>query len=166
MRTNRHAAILVGALLVAPFSAFAQEHPTGQEHPEKGEHPKSEHPKSQKAKTVTTADLDTAIKARIEEKTKADGGVFKVEDKVLKKTWELTLVKVHTDKLTPLSADTYFACTDFKAKDGTLLDVDFYVKNQDGKLVITDTTVHKINGKPRFNYVEKDGVWVREEVKS
>ena len=161
MSTNRHAAILVGVLLLAPFSALAQEHPAGQEHPKKGEHPKSE-----KAKTVTTAELETAIKARIEEKTKSDGGVFKLEDKVLTKTWELTLVKVHTDKLTPLSADTYFACTDFKAKDGTLVDVDFYLKNQDGKLVITDTTVHKINGKPRFNYVEKDGVWVREEIKS
>ena len=141
--------------------AFAQEHPAGHEHPAKGEQPKSE-----KAKAVSTADLDKAIKARIAEKTKADGGVFKVEDKVLNKTWDLTLVKVHTDKLTPLSADTYFACTDFKAKDGTMVDVDFYMKNEDGRIVITDTTVHKVNGKPRFNYVEKNGVWVREEVKS
>jgi hypothetical protein len=160
LRTTRYVAVLAGALLLAASPGFAQEHPAGHEHPEKGEHP------TEKAKTVSTADLDKAIKARIAEKTKSDGGVFKVEDKVLNKTWELTLVKVHTDKLTPLSADTYFACTDFKAKDGTLVDVDFYLKSQDGKLVITDTTVHKINGKPRFNYVEKNGVWVREETKS
>jgi hypothetical protein len=158
---TRHAAVLTATLFLMTSPAFAQEHPAGHEHPAEGEHPKSE-----KAKAVSTADLDKAIKARIEEKTKSDGGVFKVEDKVLNKTWDLTLVKVHTDKLTPLSADTYFACTDFKAKDGTLVDVDFYLKNQDGKLVITDTTVHKINGKPRFNYVEKNGVWLREEVKS
>ena len=161
MKTTRYASVLAAALLLSVSPAFAQEHPAGHEHPAKGEHPKSE-----KAKAVTTADLDKAIKARIEEKTKAEGGVFKVEDKVLHKTWDLTLVKVHTDKLTPLSADTYFACTDFKAKDGTLVDVDFYMKNEAGKLVITNTTVHKVNGKPRFNYVEKDGVWVREEVKS
>jgi hypothetical protein len=161
LRTRSYEAVLAAALLLMASPAFTQEHPAGQEHPKKGEHPKSE-----KAKAVTTADLDKAIKARIAEKTKADGGVFKVEDKVLNKTWDLTLVKVHTDKLTPLSADTYFACTDFKAKDGTLVDVDFYLKNEAGKLVITDTTVHKVNGKPRFNYVEKNGVWVREEVKS
>jgi hypothetical protein len=154
-------AVLAAALLLTASPAFAQEHPAGHEHPKKGEHPKSE-----KAKGVTTADLDKAIKARIAEKTKSDGGVFKVEDKVMNKTWDLTLVKVHTDKLTPLSADTYFACTDFKAKDGTLVDVDFYLKNEAGWLVITDTTVHKVNGKPRFNYVEKNGVWVREEAKS
>ena len=161
MRTSHYLAVLAGALFLAASPGLAQEHPTGQEHPAKGEHPKSE-----KAKSITTADLEKAIKARIGEKTKADGGVFKVEDKVLNKTWDLTLVKVHTDKLTPLSADTYFACTDFKAKDGTVVDVDFYLKNQDGKLVITDTTVHKINGKPRFNYVEKNGVWVREDIKA
>lgn len=162
MRTTRYAAILAGAFLLVASPAFAQEHPTGgQEHPAKGERPKSE-----KAKAVSTADLDKAIKADIAEKTKADGGVFKVEDKVLNKTWDLTLVKVHTDKLTPLSADTYFACTDFKAKDGTMVDVDFYMKNEGGKIVITDTTVHKVNGKPRFNYVEKNGMWVREAVKS
>jgi hypothetical protein len=160
LRTIRYVAVLAGALLLAASPGFAQEHPAGHEHPEKGEHP------TEKAKTVSTADLGKAIKARIAEKTKSDGGVFKVEDKVLNKTWELALVKVHTDKLTPLSADTYFACTDFKAKDGTLVDVDFYLKSQDGKLVITDTTVHKINGKPRCNYVEKNGVWVREETKS
>jgi hypothetical protein len=150
---------LAGALVLASSPVLAQEHP-------KSEHPKAEHPTAKKAKAVTTADLDTAIRARIEEKTKADGGVFKIDDPVLKKTWELTLVKVHTDKLTPLSADTYFACTDFKAKDGTMLDVDFYMKNEDGKIVINDTAIHKVNGKPRFNYVEKNGLWVREPVKS
>ncbi len=149
--------IVIGSLLVASSPLLAQEHP---------EHPKGEHPTSKKAKAVSTADLEKAIRARIDEKTKADGGVFKVEDPVLKKTWDLALVKVHTDKLTPLSADTYFACTDFKAKDGTLLDVDFYMKDEGGKIVITDTAIHKVNGKPRFNYVEKKGVWVREEAKS
>ncbi len=159
MRLSRFAMALTGALVLASSPAPAQEHP-------KSEHPKSEHPTGQKAKTVTTADLDKAIRARIEEKTKADGGVFKVDDPVLKKTWELTLVKVHTDKLTPLSADTYFACTDFKAKDGTMLDVDFYMKDEGGKIVVTDTAIHKVNGKPRFNYVEKNGVWAREPVTS
>jgi hypothetical protein len=163
MSTKTRWVTLLLALVFGGFSVLAQEHPKGQEHPK--EHP-SEHPHAKGQKKVTTADLEKAIKARIDEKTKADGGVFKVEDPVTKKTWDLHFVKVHTDKLTPLSEETYFACTDFKAADGTLVDVDFYLKNEDGKLAITDTAIHKVNGKPRFNYVQKGKVWQRQEVKS
>jgi hypothetical protein len=150
--------------LVAPASLAAQEHPTGgpakpMEHPAKP----AEHPK---AKPVSTATLEKAIREQIEEKTKADGGTFKIHDAVLNKDWALTLVRVHTDKLTQLDADTYFACTDFRAEDGTLVDIDFYMKEKDGKLALSDTTIHKVNGKPRFNYEKKNGYWERVAVKS
>lgn len=127
-----------------------------QEHPQ--EHPKKEHPTS---KPVSTATLEKAIKQQIAEKANANGGKLPVEDPVLKKTWQLELVRVHTDKLTQLDDKTYFACVDFKADDGTLVDVDFYMKNENGKLALSDTTVHKINGKPRFNYEKKGNFWER-----
>jgi hypothetical protein len=41
--------------------------------------------------------------------------------------------------------------------------VDFYLKNQDGKLAVTDTTVHKIDGAARYMYEEQDGFWERVE---
>ena len=61
----------------------------------------------------------------------------------------------------PVADGSYFACVDFKAEDGTMLDVDFFLKKQGDGLVVTDTSVHKVNGKARYNYEEKNGVWVR-----
>ncbi len=131
------------------------------------EHPQ-EHPKKGNAATkpISTATLENAIKSQIEEKAKANNGKFPVRDDVLDKTWQLQLVRVHTDKLTQLDEQTYFACVDFKADDGTLVDVDFYMKKDNDKLSLTDTTVHKINGKPRFNYVKKGNYWERVKVGS
>ena len=157
MHRARILLVLVAALGLAGgtgLRALAQEHP--QEHP-------NDHPS---AKRVSTATLEKAIKDQIAEKAKANGGKLPVEDTVLKKTWQLELVRVHTDKLTQLDDKTYFACVDFKADDGTLVDVDFYMKNDNGKLSLSDTTVHKINGKPRFNYEKKDNFWQRVKVGS
>jgi len=122
-----------------------------------------EHPKktTSAAKPISTATLEKAIKEQIAEKAKANGGKLGVKDDVLNKTWQLDLVKVHTDKLTQLDDNTYFACVDFKAADGTPVDVDFYMKNDNGKLSLSDTTVHKVDGKPRFNYEKKGNYWER-----
>ena len=127
------------------------------------EHPK-EHPQS--AKKLSTDDLDAAIRAHIDEKSKASGGRFEVRDDVLNKTWSLELVRVHKDKLQALADGRYFACVDFKAPDATMVDVDFFLKKDGDKLAVTDTTVHKIDGKARYNYEEKNGVWVRVADKS
>ena len=157
----------VSVMLVLFWGLFVfaqtQEHPkTQEEHPKKQEHPKkSEHP----TQKMTTEDIDGAIRAHITDESESDG-MFHVDDTVLNKEWNLTLVKVHKDKLTALDASNYFACVDFKADDGTAVDVDFYLKNEDGKLVVTDTTVHKINNQARFMYEEKDGFWQRVDTKA
>ncbi len=151
--------------VTAFFSTLAlaqekKEHP--KEHPqEKKEHPKeqAEHPKSEKK--LSTDDIDKAIQEHIAQAAKASGGKFSVKDDVLNKTWELDLVRVHNDKLQALADGRYFACVDFKAADGTMVDVDFFLKKEGDALAVTDTTVHKINGKARYSYQEKDGVWVR-----
>ena len=116
---------------------------------------------AKKSAEPTTDELDKAIRDQIAAKAKATGGKFQVKDNVLHKTWSLELVKVHKDKLTPLSDTRYFACVDFKADDGTAVDVDFYMDYKSGKFSLTDITVHKINGKPRFMYEQKGDVWVR-----
>jgi hypothetical protein len=130
------------------------------------EHPK-EHPQNPPSeKKVSTDDIDAAIRAHIEEKSKASGGRFEVRDDVLNKTWSLELVRVHKDKLQALADGRYFACVDFKAPDATMVDVDFFLKKEGDKLAVTETTVHKIEGKARYNYEEKNGVWVRVAEKS
>src|SRR5262245_2752473 len=80
------------ALSFLPLAAaIAQEHP--------------EHPKTDKPKAISVNDLEQAIKADIAEKSKATNGIFKLNDPELKKTWDLTLDRVHKDRLSKLSAD-------------------------------------------------------------
>ena len=129
---------------------------------EKKEHPKehpSEHPKSENK--LSTGDIDKAIRGHIEKISATANGRFPVKDDVLNKTWDLKLVRVHNDKLQALADGRYFACVDFEAPDATMVDVDFFLKKEGDGLAVTDTTVHKVNGKARYGYQEKDGVWVR-----
>ena len=155
-------ALVVAVCLTVAAGLRAQEHP-------KSEHPKQEHPKEQtkehpSAKAITTADLEKTIKEKIAKKAEKAGGKFPAQDNVMNKTWALELVRVHTDKLAQLDANTYFACVDFKAEDGTMVDVDFFLKSEGGKLRFTETTVHKINGQARYSWQEKGGFW--EKVKA
>jgi hypothetical protein len=46
-----------------------------------------------------------------------------------------------------------------KAADGTIYDIDFFLAGQPGSMNVTETSVHKINGKPLYNWKEQRGVW-------
>lgn len=143
---------ILAALFFPLSAAIAQEHP---------EHPRN----ADKAKDFSVSDLESAIKTDIAEKSKDTHGVFKLDDPQLKKTWDLTLDHVHKDRLAKLSSDTYFACVDMKDRTGRTVDVDFFLKSKDGKLEMSDTSVHKVEGKPRYNWKEEDGFWKRVPVK-
>jgi hypothetical protein len=143
-------AILAIGLLCA-FAAFAQEHP---EHPANKQAKKTDH-------VYSMDELEKAIVADINAKTTKDGGAYKMEDKEANKTWSLKLDHVHKERLARLDAKTYFACTDFKSDDKHTVDVDFFMKDDGEKLVMTDASIHKIDGQPRYNWKEKDGYWVK-----
>ncbi|HEY2092354.1 MAG TPA: hypothetical protein VGJ81_10730 [Thermoanaerobaculia bacterium] len=149
MKRKLSIAFALMSLLALPV--LAQEHP--------------EHPANTK-KDFSTSDLEKAIKHDIAEKAKATDGVFKVDDPELHKTWDLKLDHVHTERLSKLNADTYFACVDMKDPHGKVIDVDFFLKSDGDKLEMTDTTVHKVEGKPRYNWKEADGWWKKVPVKS
>jgi len=139
---------LVMPIIAAVFAcgfALAQEHP--------------EHPTDKKAqkKGYTVDDLDKAIRAAIA--AKETNGVYQLQDG--DKTWDLKLDKVHRERLARTDENTYFACTDFKSADDHTVDVDFFMKDDGEKLVMTDATLHKVDGKPRYNWKEKDGYWQR-----
>ena len=141
--------ILLFAAVVSVGFALAQEHP--------------EHPTNKKAakKGYTVDDIDKGIRAAIA--AKETNGVYQLKDG--DKTWDLTLDKVHRERLARTDENTYFACTDFKSADNHTVDVDFFMKDDDGKLVMTDATLHKVDGQPRYNWQEKDGYWVKVPVK-
>ena len=58
----------------------------------------------------------------------------------------------------PLSEKADFACVDMKAADGTAYDIDFLVAGKPGAMKVTETFVHKVNGKPLYNWKEEGGV--------
>lgn len=135
----------------------AQEHP--KEHPR--EHPK-EHPTGKEKPRVSMQELADAITAYVKKDATLKGGFFLVYDTVDKKALVLTLDKVHHDKLARVSEGNYFVCADFKATDGTVYDLDVFMKGANAKtLDTTEITVHKLNGKERYGWVEKDGVWTK-----
>jgi hypothetical protein len=146
------------ALFFTPAAAvFAQEHP---EHPKKtAEHPKKgEHPQKGGGKEVTTAEISAGIKKHIENETKksSDG---KFHTKYEGKDLALDLIKVHDNRLSSLGGGKYFACVDMKSTDGTTYDIDFFMAGDPADMKVTDTSVHKVNGKPLYNWKEEGGVW-------
>jgi hypothetical protein len=155
------------ALFFTPVApVLSQEHPEhpskSGEHPKKGgEHPKKgeEHPvKGAEAKEVSTADISAGINKNIEAKSKrsTDG---KFHTKYEGQDLALELIKVHDDRLQDLGGGKYFACVDMKGTDGKTYDIDFFLTGQPGKMRVTDTSVHKIDGKPLYNWKEENGKW-------
>lgn len=139
---------LAGAIAVS-----AQEHP--REHP-------SEHPMSKKAE-VTKETLASAITDYVSKESDLKGGYFLFFDKKQNKPLALTLDNVHKDRLATLGDGVYFACADFKDTGGDMYDLDIFMKQGTKGLDVTDISVHKKNGEARYDWVEKEGVWSKQE---
>ncbi len=147
------------------------EHPASAEHPEhpeegkKAEHPATgEHPmKNMPAPSID--DVAAFITTHVNETVADKKGYMKVEDKKAHKTREVKLVKVHRERLAKTDDNTYFVCADFKDKKGKLFDLDFWVEQTSDGLVVTETMIHKEEGKPRYTWMEKDGVWMQMKMK-
>jgi hypothetical protein len=135
------------------------EHPKGAEHPKKGaEHPKEHPKKGSEEKQVSTTDISAGIRKNIDAETKkSSDGKFHV--KYEGQDLALDLIKVHDDRLSDLGGGKYFACVDMKATDGKIYDIDFFLTGQPGKMKVTETSVHKIDGKPLYDWKEENGKW-------
>ena len=46
-----------------------------------------------------------------------------------------------------------------KGADGKIYDIDFLMVVKPAKLIVTETSVHKVNGKPLYNWKQENGVW-------
>lgn len=159
-------------LLGAPVASRGQEHPEhpkgGSEHPAKGaqEHPKKEHPKSGSERhAYTVEDMGKAIEDFVRTDSALKGGSFLVLDSKTASVLQLKLTKVHKDKLAEVGAGLYFACADFQAADGKSYDLDFFMKEGAEALVVSEISVHKVGGVPRYGWQETDGLWKKVAVK-
>ena len=103
---------------------------------------------------VVTADIQMGIEKHIEEQTKLGMGYFKIQFE--HKELYLKLVRVHTEYLANLAPKKHFACVDLASTDGNVYDVDFFLSGDPGKMTVTETTIHKTNGKHLYVWKQKD----------
>lgn len=134
----------------------------GQEHPEKGH----EHPEEGAGGTELTKErLADAIEAHVAHEAKSTGGDYVLKDPQTGETLRLELDKVHEERLAEVAEDTYFACVDFVAQDGTLYDVDFFMEGTSTEdLEYQEFSIHKVDGVERYTWYEEGGVWKKKPV--
>jgi hypothetical protein len=158
--TTRLAISVYVALLLAPvLPLLAQEHPRAPQQSQSQQLPQTRTGAPQAAMTeATMSDVSDGLKQFI------SGYAAKSADKKFhmpynRKDLSLDLIKVHDNRFSSLGGNKYFACVDMKGTDGKIYDIDFLMAVQTGKLTVTQTSVHKINGKPLYNWKEDKGVW-------
>ncbi len=160
--TSLRKALTVAAVLLVLFGLstscvlFAGEHPGQMVTPMEEEKPH-----------VTKEDVAKFAEEYV--RTNSKDGVFKHLDTNTGKEMELTLDRVHKERLSPIKKDEYFVCANFKGKDGNTYDLDFFVQGTDRSNLRVDTTsiaVHKANGKENYtwNYNKKKDVWEKKEI--
>jgi transglutaminase-like putative cysteine protease len=109
---------------------------------------------------VVTADIQAGIEQHIEKQVLLGNGYFHLPFK--ERELKLKLVKVHTEYLANLGPRRHFACVDLADVSGDVYDVDFFLKGTSGAMIVTETTVHKINGQPYYAWEQKlDKTWHR-----
>lgn len=112
------------------------------------------------AQRATIDQIEQDIRTYIDTKTAADGGYFNITDNG--KGYRMKLVRVHTEYLSSLGPGKNFACVDLAEAGGDVYDVDFFLSGEPGSMVVTETSVHKLNGKPFYAWKQKkDKTWYR-----
>jgi hypothetical protein len=150
------------ALLLASFvSLRAQEHPRA---PQGQQLPQSSKGGAQATMSdATMSSVSAGLKDFISSYS-AKSADKKFHMPYNRKDLALDLVKVHDDRFSSLGGNKYFACVDMKGADGKMYDIDFVMAVEGSKLNITGTSVHKVNGKPLYNWKQEGGVWKKVKV--
>jgi hypothetical protein len=71
----------------------------------------------------------------------------------------LDLITVHSDRLLDLGDNKHVVCVDMRARNGAIYDIDFFITVHSGSLSVTEASIHKINGKPLYNWKEEGGIF-------
>jgi hypothetical protein len=136
------------------------------------EHPGSpQQPQAKQSPHTTTSNPQSATEPLVVSDTEVFAGVKKYiyahaqksADKKFHiqsggKDVALDLITIHNDRLSDLGGNKRFVCVDMKAANGAIYDIDFFITVRSGTLSVTETSVHKINGKPLYNWKEENGV--------
>ena len=107
---------------------------------------------------VTIEDVEKGIRSNIDRRVKEGGGYFNFQADTL--SLSLKLVRVHTEYLSVLGPNSFFACVDLATENGDVYDVDFFLEGPSDDMEVTRTTLHKLNGKPYYTWKQdKDKTW-------
>lgn len=122
-----------------------------------------EQPQAASLPRTKISEIEAGIKTYIEEKSQQDDGFFHVQDK--DKLLRMKLVRVHTEYLSNLGPKRHFACVDLADVSGDVYDVDFFLSGDPGNMDVTETSIHKLNGKPFYTWKQKeDKTWERRPI--
>src|SRR5256886_17556363 len=159
MTTPRATRVFTAVLLATALPLLAQEHPRAPQQSQSQQLPQTTKGAPQAAMTeANMSDVADGLKRFLGSySTKSADKKFHMPYN--RKDLALDLIKVHDDRFSSLGGDKYFACVDMRGTDGRIYDIDFFMVVQPGKLTVTETSVHKINGKPLYNWKQEGGVW-------
>ena len=148
------------ALGLAAFPLAADEHP---EHPTGRSMPTAcpNATPTPAYRNISMPQLGRAIRAAIAAQARRHGGRFSIWDPVQKRRLSLSLLRVHKDKLAKVANGLYFACTDMKGPHA-VYDLDFFMReDKAGALAFSRVSVHKKDGKARYDwaYDREAGLW-------
>lgn len=156
--------VLIALLLVPALPLGAQDHPRAPQQSQSSQLPQTRTGAPQAAMTEATM---STVSAGLKEFV--SGYAAKSADKKFhmpyqRKDLALDLVRVHNDRFASLGGNKYFACVDMKGPEDKIYDVDFFMVVQSDKLTVTETSVHKINGKALYNWKQEGSVWKKVKV--
>ena len=115
------------------------------------------------ASPIVTDDIKAGIEKHIAEQVAIGNGYFTVT--FGGKELRLNLVRVHMEYLASLAPQRHFACVDMASSDGEFYDIDFFLEGDPGAMTVTETTVHKLNGRPYYLWEQnEDEHWVHTQV--
>src|SRR6201982_1876398 len=156
--------VFVAMLFTSAVLLVAQDHPRAPQQSQSQQLPQTRTGAPQAAMTeATMSNVSDGLKEFISSySTKSADKKFHMPYQ--RKDLALDLVKVHDDRFSSLGGNKYFACVDMKGTDGKIYDIDFLMVVQPGKLTVTETSVHKINGKPLYNWKEQGGIWKKVKI--
>jgi hypothetical protein len=160
MTTRLATGVLIALLLAPALPLLAQEHPRA---PQQSQ--------SQQPPQTTTSNRQSATQPLVVSDTEIFAGVKKYIHTHAQKSADkkfhvqsggkdvaLDLITIHNDRLSDLGGNKHFVCVDMKAANGAIYDIDFFISLRSGTLSVTEASVHKINGKPLYNWKEENGI--------
>jgi hypothetical protein len=164
MTTRPVIRVFIGLLLAPVLPLVAQDHPRAPQQSQSQQLPQSTKGAPQSAMVQSSmSDVSDGLKKFITGyAAKSADNKFHVPYE--QKNLALDLVRLHDDRFSNLGGDKYFACVDMKDADGKIYDIDFFMMVKPGKLTVTETSVHKINGKALYNWKQEGGVWKKVKI--